>query len=329
MKFKHLLFIAFITLIVSITGCSSTSKLNNESSSTEQSSTQKQETRKVTVAGVEYEVPATPQRVIAYEGYVGSAIALDVPVVGTVMREGYDYSYLGDLSGIENVGAPISVEKALALNPDLIVTYDDSNLDQLKQIAPVVYIPYGYAGSVQEEIRLLGDVFNKKEAAEEWIRSFEEEAKMAREKLAGIIPEDATFGLYETSGKTLYVYGDNFGRGGQALYNALALKAPEKIIEDVINGDQWMEISLEVLPEYAADYMFITQYMPESGSGQTIEDLVAQNPIWGTLDAVKNNQVFMNDFNVFVHFDPMAVRYQMNLIVDLLLERAEENKVKS
>ena len=44
--------------------------------------------------------------------------------------------------------------------------------------------------------------------------------------------------------------------------------------------------------------MFITQYMPESGNGQTIEDLVAKNPIWGTLDAVKNNQVFMNDFNV-------------------------------
>ena len=34
-----------------------------------------------------------------------------VPVVGTVMREGYDYSYLGDLSGIENVGAPIPWKK--------------------------------------------------------------------------------------------------------------------------------------------------------------------------------------------------------------------------
>ncbi len=328
MKLKHLLLAGLITLGFSLTGCSSPSKSDNETSPTEQSTDQNQETRKVTVADVEYEVPANPQRVIAYEGYVGSAIALDVPVIGTVMREGYDYSYLGDLTGIENVGAPISVEKALELNPDLIVTYDDSNLDQLRQIAPVVYIPYGYAGSVQEEIRLLGDVFNKQEEAEEWIRSFDEEARAARERLAGVIPEDATFGLYETSGKTLYVYGDNFGRGGQALYNALALKAPEKIVEDVINGDQWMEISLEVLPEYAADYMFITQYMPESGSTQTIEDLVAQNPIWGTLDAVKNNQVFMNDFNVFVHFDPMAVRYQMNLIVDMLLERAEENAAK-
>ena len=46
----------------------------------------------------------------------------------------------------------------------------------------------------------------KKKQLKSGIRSFEEEAKMAREKLAGIIPEDATFGLYETSGKTLYVY---------------------------------------------------------------------------------------------------------------------------
>ena len=81
MKFKHLLFIGFITLIVSITGCSSTSQSNNGSSSTEQSSTQKQETRKVTVAGVEYELNANKLSVISYEGYFGSSIALDVPVV--------------------------------------------------------------------------------------------------------------------------------------------------------------------------------------------------------------------------------------------------------
>ena len=138
-----------------------------------------------------------------------------------------------------------------------------------------------------------------------------------------MIPADATFGLYETSGKILYVYGDNFGRGGQALYNALGFKAPQKIVDDIINGPQWMEISLEVLPEYAADYMFVTQYMPESE--QSIEDLVSENAVWSTLDAYKNNQIFMNDFNTFIHFDPMAVRYQMNLIVNMLLDRAAEN----
>lgn len=327
MKLRNLFLAGLVAAGFSLVGCSNSEQAKEEvQAPTTETTEEESEMRTVTVDGIEYEVPANPQRVIAYEGYVGSAIALDVPVVGTVYREGYDYSYLGDLTGVENVGAPISVEKALELEPDLIVTYDDSNLEQLKQIAPVVYIPYGYAGSVQEEIRLLGDVFNKQEEAEAWIAEFEAEAEAAREKLAEVIPADATFGLYETSGKILYVYGDNFGRGGQAIYNALGMNAPQKIVDDIINGPQWMEISLEVLPEYAADYMFITQYMPESE--QSIEDLVASNAVWATLDAYKNNQIFMNDFNTFIHFDPMAVRYQMNLIVDMLLERAEENAAK-
>lgn len=59
------------------------------------------------------------------------------------------------------------------------------------------------------------------------------------------------------------MFNDNGGRGGQAVYNALGLKAPEKIEQDVIKKGEMKQLSQEVIPEYAADYMFITDYNPK------------------------------------------------------------------
>ena len=77
-----------------------------------------------------------------------------------------------------------SVEKSLSLEPDLIVTYDMTNLEQLQQIAPVVFIPYGYTETVQEEIILIGEILNKQNEAANWITEFETEAADLRDRLA-------------------------------------------------------------------------------------------------------------------------------------------------
>lgn len=45
-----------------------------------------------------------------------------------------------------------------------------------------------------------------------------------------MIGKDETVGLYETTDKgEIWIFNDNSGRGGQAVYNALGLKAPAKI----------------------------------------------------------------------------------------------------
>lgn len=81
------------------------------------------------------------------------------------------------------------------------------------------------------------------------------------------------------------MFNDNGGRGGQAVYNALGLKAPEKIQKDIFKKGDIKELSLEVVPEYAADYMFVTDYNP-NGDSKTLDKL-KQSSIWKNLDAVK------------------------------------------
>ncbi|OJF17202.1 MAG: hypothetical protein A6D91_08580 [Bacillaceae bacterium G1] len=78
-----------------------------------------------------------------------------------------------------------------------------------------------------------------------------QKAAEGREKLKGVIDENATVGLYELTDKgELWMFGDNAGRGGQAVYHALQLKMPEKA---AATGEQVFQLSLEVLPEYADD----------------------------------------------------------------------------
>ncbi|MFS0725231.1 hypothetical protein [Paenibacillus sp. 1P07SE] len=49
----------------------------------------------------------------------------------------------------------------------------------------------------------------------------------------------------------LYVFGHNFGRREEIIYDELELQAPPKAMEEAINsGAGWASISLEMLPEY-------------------------------------------------------------------------------
>lgn len=83
---------------------------------------------------------------------------------------------------------------------------------------------------------------------------------------------------------------------------------------------------METLPEYAADYMFLTYYNPDQ-KDEALKNLT-NSAIWKGLPASKNNQIFFNDFDTFYRYDPIAVTAQIDLFVDMLLKRAEENKKK-
>lgn len=118
----------------------------------------------------------------------------------------------------------------------------------------------------------------------------------------------------------MWIFGDNAGRGGQALYNALQLKMPHKNN----NEEQTLQLSMEVLPEYAADYMFLTTYDPEN-KGEALENLKASS-IWQGLNAMKNNRIYYNDFDTFYRYDPIAVYEQIDLFVDMIIERTKTSE---
>ncbi|MDQ0719315.1 ABC-type Fe3+-hydroxamate transport system substrate-binding protein [Paenibacillus sp. W4I10] len=57
--------------------------------------------------------------------------------------------------------------------------------------------------------------------------------------------------------KAPLVLGDNFGRGGQAVYSALGLNPPADK-KEILMKDQLVEVSSEANPEFAGDYIILT-----------------------------------------------------------------------
>lgn len=91
-------------------------------------------------------------------------------------------------------------------------------------------------------------------------------------------------------------------------------------------SEQTVQLSMETPPQYAADYMFLTYYNPDQKE-EALNNLTS-SAIWKGLPAFKKNQIFFNDFDTYYRYDPIAVTAQIDLFVDMLLKRAEENKKK-
>lgn len=309
-----------ILLLVMLVGCNSSSEKPTLPDHNEDASEMKMRTFE-TVKG-DVEIPQKPLRIVT-DFYGGELLAVDANVVG-VEPTAFNNPFIKDrLVDAADIGQPINVEKVLALDPDLIVVMYDDHYEQLSAIAPTIYLPYGTTTNVYETVELFGDIAANEDEANKFIDRFEEKAQKGREKLASVIDPEATFGIYELTDKgDLWIFGDNAGRGGQALYTALQLKMPIQETEQ----EQTLQLSMEVLPDYAADYMFLTVYDPDK-KGEALEDLKS-SPIWQGLDAAKKKQLFYNDFDTFYRYDPIAIYEQIDLFVDMLIERSEENSVK-
>ncbi|MGV2644906.1 ABC transporter substrate-binding protein, partial [Clostridium perfringens] len=107
-------------------------------------------------------------------------------------------------------------------------------------------------------------------AAQAWIDDFKQRAQKAGDEIRAKIGEAATVSVIESFDKQLYVYGDNWGRGTEILYQEMKLKMPEKVKEMALK-DGYYAISAEVLPEYAGDYVILSKFADAEASFQPTE----------------------------------------------------------
>ncbi|WP_205516518.1 AraC family transcriptional regulator [Paenibacillus sp. SYP-B3998] len=264
--------------------------------------TENLQTKVVSTINGDIKLPVNPKRIVA-DQYLGSFIALGVTPIGTPGLHRKNPYFTEALKEVQDIGdVNGSLEKVIDLQPDLIVTGVNERYEQLSKIAPTVSVPYGELKNAHEELTYFGKLLGKEKEAEAWLADYDRRIAAASEKVKKAVPSGATFTIFELTDKTTYVYGDNFGRGGQAVYQALGFKPPAPIAAEILEK-QWAELSNEVLSKYAGDYIILTS------NDRTLEDIKA-DPIWSTLDAVKNNHVYVWKEERSWYYDPIAVLSQ-------------------
>ncbi|REB10126.1 ABC transporter substrate-binding protein [Sporosarcina sp. BI001-red] len=257
------------------------------------------------------EVPADPQRVVVLSTYAGHVAALDVPIVGvdswSKTNPRFD-KYLKDAEEVTDE----DLEKIVELDPDLIIGLSTmNNMDRLKEIAPVVTFTYGKVDYLTQQVEI-GKLLNKGDEAQEWVTDFQARAKEAGEEIKAKIGDDKTVSVIENFDKQLYVYGDNWARGTEILYQEMKLPMPEKVKADALK-EGYFALSTEVLPEYMGDYVILSRN--SDGDNSFMETETYKNT-----PAVKEGHVFEAEASEFYFNDPLTLEYQLEFFKEHFLK---------
>lgn len=288
---------------------------DNNASSAEEPATEEPvspKTRTIATINGDIEIPSAPQRIVAEE-YLGTLIALDVIPVAAPGLSIQNYYYKDALDGIQSSGdyGKPSPELIMTLNPDLIITGNNDTYEILNKIAPTIVVPFGQLKNIREELTFFGEVLGKETEATAWLADYDAAMSEQKSRVDAAIPDEATFSIIEYSDKSIWVYGDNFGRGGQPIYQVLGRKPPATIADHIMEK-QWEEISAEMLDEYAGDYLIVT------ANNRTVEDF-ENDPLWASLPAVKNKRLYVWPEERSWYYDPLAVKEQTKELADWLV----------
>jgi iron complex transport system substrate-binding protein len=251
------------------------------------------------------EVPADPQRVILLSGFTGNVLDLGVKVVGADIWSKTNPTFEKEMKDVAEVSDE-DLEKIIELEPDLIIGLSNiKNVDKLSEIAPTVTYTWGKVDYLTQHLEI-GKLLNKEKEAQSWVDNFKKEAESAGEEIRAKIGEDATVSVMESYGKDLYVFGSNWARGTEILYQAMKLKMPEKV-KEVAEESGYFTLSAEVIPEYAGDYVILSKYSDADTSFQETET-------YKNIPAVKNNRVFEMNGQGASFSDPVTLEKQLEFI---------------
>ncbi|EGL16361.1 MULTISPECIES: iron-hydroxamate ABC transporter substrate-binding protein [Paenibacillus] len=257
------------------------------------------------------EVPSNPQRVVVLTRFLtGNVMALGVPLVGVDEMSKENPNFEEKLKNIEAVSDE-SLEKIIELKPDLIIGLSDiKNIDKFKKIAPTVTYTYGKVDYLKQQLEV-GKLLNKEKEAQAWVDDFKARTQKAGDEIKAKIGADATVSVIETFNKQLYVYGDNFGRGTEILYQAFGLRMPDKV-KEATKKEGYFALSTEVLKDYMGDYVIFSKNAEEDNSFQKTET-------YKNIPAVQNNRVYEADAKAFYFNDPLSMEYQLKFFMQHFL----------
>ncbi|MCK0472269.1 iron-hydroxamate ABC transporter substrate-binding protein [Halalkalibacter sp. APA_J-10(15)] len=256
------------------------------------------------------EVPANPQRIVALTNGP-NVLALDGNIVGIDEWTEANPLFTERLKGVEIV-SDATLEKIQELNPDLIIAGSwQENLDSLSKIAPTVVYTWGALDYLSQQLDI-GKLLNKEEEAAAWIEDFQNRAQSTGDEVRALIGEDATVSVFENGNDELYVFGDDYARGTEILYQEMKLNMPEQVEEMALESGVYT-LSLEAVPEFAGDYIVLSKN-PDA------DDSMFELNTWQNVPAVQNDQVIEINSKASTYSDPITLEYLLDIFEGYFLD---------
>ncbi|WP_151734610.1 ABC transporter substrate-binding protein [Paenibacillus tengchongensis] len=242
--------------------------------------------------GHEVNLEAPPERVFA--PYMeDSLVVLGVKPVGQWANNGQGQEYLQDrLAGVPLVdftsGLP-SPEVVMAMEPDLIILHnqfyaENGVYEQYSQIAPT-YVFKQAAGDLDHSVTVLGELLGKQEAAVQGLADYRSKAESAKAELAPLMEGKKAL-IIRFNSRGMFLMGGVYG--GFVLAEELGIAKSE-----LVAAENSLDLSLELLPQIDADYLFLAN--DSMNSGEAFYKELTESALWKSVPAVKAGQVYNVD----------------------------------
>jgi iron complex transport system substrate-binding protein len=261
----------------------------------------------------ETEIPKNPQRVYVDAATLGPALLLDLKLVGAEYYAEMTYlpEFEAQMAGVAanepETNYTFNFERVAALKPDLILAYanvvwtrggatPESVYDKLQQIAPTVVFFDSPTEYWQQATRDLARVLGMDASATTTFDNFNVEAAEACKPLQEAIGDGAAVRMSIYNGETwvtgvgnqdddrFVAYSDSYW-----LYGLCGINPPANFRE-LIGLEGAVQLSAEKIPELQADYLFISV---GGDTGEATYQKLIDNPLWQTVPAVKNGNVYV------------------------------------
>lgn len=288
---RVLVLVTVLALSILFAACSPA----NQAAGTSTNANENVPTRVIEHAMGQTEIKGEPKRIVILTNEGTEALLeLGVKPVGAVKSWTGNpwYSHIEkDMEGVENLGdeSQVNIEAIAALSPDLIIgnkMRHEKIYDQLSQIAPTVY-SNTLRGEWKENFAFYAEVLGKEEEGKEVIKKFDDRAAEIA-TLAGDKLKTEVSIVRFMPGKTRIYLGDTFSG---IILKQIGFARPASQQSEEFT----LEIGKERLKEADGQVMFYFTYETGNGEGSAREKEWLEDPMFKSLEVVKNNKVYRVD----------------------------------
>ncbi|AMA72970.1 ABC transporter substrate-binding protein [Aneurinibacillus thermoaerophilus] len=274
---------------------SSQSKGMSENNSSKNTVNATNEMRTIHYLGKEYSVPVKAEKIVI-TGSVESmedALVLDVKPVGAMTTGGrFAPLFAKIIEGAEGVGEKTqpNMETILKLKPDVILAstkFPAETVEKLNKIATTIPVSH-ISTNWESNLNLLAELTGKQEQARQALQKYNEEVHGLKEKI-GVVFKDKNVLVMRVRAGSIMIYPENVFFN-PSVYSDLGAMVPKEVKQ----AKAQQVISLEKLSEMNPDYLFVQFSEAENKDTPKVLEDLQKNPIWKSINAVKNDNVFVN-----------------------------------
>ncbi|WP_245647858.1 iron-siderophore ABC transporter substrate-binding protein [Paenibacillus borealis] len=240
--------------------------------------------------GHEVTLNAAPTKVFA--PYMeDSLVVLGVKPVGQWSNKGQGQGYLqdqlGDVPLVDFTNGQLpSPEVVMSLQPDFIVLHnsyyaENGVYEQYSKIAPT-YVFQQAAGDLDSSVTKLGELLGKQEEAAKGLADYRKKVEEAKTALAPHIQGKKAL-VIRFNSRGMFLMGGVYG--GFVLAEELGITK-----SDLVAAENSVDLSLEVLPQIDADYIFLAN--DTANTGETFYKELTESALWKSIPAVQAGRVY-------------------------------------